>query len=346
MNSNSEHDTFFMRRALELATLGQGMVAPNPMVGCVVVYNNQVIGEGWHRQYGQPHAEVNAIASVADKSLLSLSTVYVTLEPCSHFGKTPPCADLLIHHQVKRVVICNLDINPLVGGKGIEKLRQSGIDVTTGVLENEGRVLNRRFFCFIEKQRPYLILKWAESADGFVAKPNFEPTPISNQLSRKWVHQWRSQEDAIMVGTRTALYDNPRLNVRDWSGRNPVRVVIDKQLSLSNALHLFDQSQPTLVYNHVQDRQESDLSWIKTPAEINLIDAILANLYQRKIQSVLVEGGTHLLESFLAQDLWDEIRVIQSPNYLQEGIKAPDFKATKLFSQINLMGDVLRIYRR
>ncbi len=335
-----------MRRALELATLGQGMVAPNPMVGCVVVHNGQIIGEGWHQQYGQPHAEVNAIASVADKSLLSLSTVYVTLEPCSHFGKTPPCADLLIHHQVKRVVICNVDTNPLVAGKGIEKLLQAGIEITTGMLEAQGRALNQRFFCFIEKKRPYLILKWAESADGFVAKPNFEPTPISNQLSRKWVHQWRSQEDAIMVGTRTALYDNPRLNVRDWSGRNPVRVLIDKQLSLSNALHLFDQSQPTLVYNHIQDSQESHLSWIKVPSEANLIDAILADLYQRKIQSVLVEGGTHLLESFLSQNLWDEIRVIQSPHCLGEGIKAPDFKATNLFSQINLMGDVLRIYRR
>lgn len=346
MNSNSELDTFFMRRALELATLGQGMVTPNPMVGCVVVHNGRIIGEGWHRQYGQPHAEVNAIDSVTDKTLLSSSTVYVTLEPCSHFGKTPPCADLLIHHQVKRVVICNLDTNPLVGGKGIEKLRQAGIEVTTGILETEGRALNRRFFCFIEKKRPYLILKWAESADGFVAKPNFEPTPISNGLSRKWVHQWRSHEDAIMVGTRTALYDNPRLNVRDWSGRNPVRVLIDKQLSLPSTLHLFDQSQPTLVYNHLQNHSESNRSWFKISPETNLIDAILDDLYQRKIQSVLVEGGTHLLESFLNQDLWDEIRVIQSPYYLKEGIKAPYFEAAKPFSQINLMGDALRIYRR
>lgn len=335
-----------MRRALELAKLGQGMVAPNPMVGCVVVHNGLIIGEGWHQQYGQPHAEVNAIASVVDKSILSLSTVYVTLEPCSHFGKTPPCADLLIYHQVKRVVICNLDTNPLVGGKGIQKLHQAGIEVVTGILEAEGRALNRRFFCFIEKKRPYVILKWAESADGFVAKPNFEPTPISNELTRKWVHQWRSQEDAIMVGTRTALYDNPRLNVRDWSGKNPVRVLIDRQLRLSGVLHLFDQSQPTLVYNHVQDRQQHNLSWIKIPSEINLLDAILSDLYQRKIQSVLVEGGTQLLESFLAQNLWDEIRVIQSPHYLQEGIKSPDFKGVKPLRQANLMGDILRIYRQ
>ncbi|HEY5824526.1 MAG TPA: bifunctional diaminohydroxyphosphoribosylaminopyrimidine deaminase/5-amino-6-(5-phosphoribosylamino)uracil reductase RibD, partial [Cyclobacteriaceae bacterium] len=211
-------DELFIQRTFELAQIGIGQVSPNPRVGAVVAHDGKILGEGWHKKYGEAHAEVNAILSVKDHSLLKESTVYVNLEPCSHFGRTPPCADLLIRHQVKKVVICNVDPNPLVAGQGINKLRDAGIEVVAGVLEAEGRKLNKRFFTLIEKQRPYIILKWAQTADGFVARENYESKWISNDFSRQLVHQWRSEEDAILVGTKTAAHDNPQLDVRDWSG--------------------------------------------------------------------------------------------------------------------------------
>ena len=334
----------FMRRALQLAELGRGNVSPNPMVGCVIVHDAKIIGEGWHQRYGEGHAEVNAVNAVTDKSLLPNSTVYVTLEPCSHFGKTPPCADLLIRHQVKQVVIANVDSNPLVGGKGIQKLREAGIEVITGVLEQEARKLNERFFCYIEKQRPFILLKWAESADGFIAKPDYSPVAISNAFSKKWVHQWRSHEDAIMVGTRTAQYDNPSLNVREWTGKNPIRVVIDKQLSLPPTLHLFDQTQPTLVYNLLKNEQNGLITYVQMPSEGEVIAWMLKDMYERKIQSILVEGGTQLFESFINAGLWDEIRRIQSADNLLAGIQAPHFHAP-LSKRQNMMGDMLWIYR-
>ncbi len=236
-------DELFIQRTFELAQSGIGQVSPNPRVGAVVVHDEKIIGEGWHKKYGEAHAEVNAIHSVKDQSLLQESTIYVNLEPCSHFGKTPPCADLLIRHQVKKVVVCNNDPNPLVSGQGIAKLLNAGIEVVTGVLETEGRKLNKRFFTFVEKQRPYIILKWAQTVDGFVARENYESKWISNDFSRQLVHQWRSEEDAVLVGTKTAAHDNPKLDVRDWSGRNPVRVVIDRFLRLSATLHLFNKKQ-------------------------------------------------------------------------------------------------------
>ncbi|HEY1053815.1 MAG TPA: bifunctional diaminohydroxyphosphoribosylaminopyrimidine deaminase/5-amino-6-(5-phosphoribosylamino)uracil reductase RibD, partial [Emticicia sp.] len=226
----------YMLRALQLAEIGRGQVSPNPMVGCVIVHNHEIIGEGWHQKYGSWHAEVNAVNSVQDPSKLTQSTVYVTLEPCSHFGKTPPCADLLVKHQVKKVIICNDDPNPLVAGKGIAKLRAAGIEVEQGLLAEKGRALNARFFTYVEKQRPYIILKWAETADGFIAGENYDPVKISNALSHKLAHKWRSEEDAIMVGTNTARYDNPKLNAREWQGtKNPVRIVLDKRLQLEQS---------------------------------------------------------------------------------------------------------------
>jgi diaminohydroxyphosphoribosylaminopyrimidine deaminase/5-amino-6-(5-phosphoribosylamino)uracil reductase len=243
-------DEVFMRRALELALLGMGSVSPNPMVGCVIIHHDKIVGEGWHKQYGEAHAEVNAIATIADKSLLKECTVYVNLEPCSHFGKTPPCADLLIEHRVKKVVVANLDSNPLVASEGVKKLRTAGIEVITGILEKEGRELNKRFFTFMEKQRPYIMLKWAETSDGFIARENFDSKWISNEYSRQLVHKWRAENDAVLVGTKTAFHDNPELNVRDWSGRNPVRIVLDRFLRLSEKLHVFDRKQKTLCYNY------------------------------------------------------------------------------------------------
>lgn len=319
-----------MQRGLLLAKLGAGTVSPNPMVGCVIVHEGRIIGEGYHQKYGEAHAEVNAINSVLDKSLLSASTVYVTLEPCSHFGKTPPCADLLIKHQVKKVVVCNFDPHPLVAGKGIQKLRQAGIEVEVGLLEEEGRELNKRFFTFIEKKRPFIILKWAESADGFIAKKNYEAVQISNLLSRRFVHKMRAEEDAIMVGTNTVKYDNPILNTRFWTGKNAVRVLIDKDLSLPKNVHIFDNSQKTICYTTVV-RSCTSRSVLENTTEVVLLkddfrsinELVLEDLYQRKIQSIIIEGGTILLQSFIDLGLWDEAFILKSKLMLEDGIKAP-----------------------
>ena len=331
-----------MERALQLAVLGRGKVSPNPMVGCVIVHDHKIIGEGYHQQYGGPHAEVNAINAVQNPDLLTESTCYVSLEPCAHHGKTPPCADLLVEKGVKRVVIAAVDSNPLVGGKGIEKLKKAGIEVLTGVLEKEAKDLNVRFFTMIEKQRPYVILKWAQTADGFVARKNFDSKWISSEQSRMMVHQWRAEEDAILVGTNTAQYDNPQLNVRDWAGKSPLRLVIDKALRLPQTLHLFDRSLPTIVYNLEQAEDYENLSFVKL-AENQFLETLLSDLHQRKIQSLFVEGGSQLLNSFLALGLWDEARVFESETTFEEGIAAPKIKMPQ-FNQIQLKEDVLRIY--
>lgn len=335
-----------MSRALELAALGRGQVSPNPMVGCVIVHNQRIIGEGWHRQYGGPHAEVNAVRSVVDESLFPESTIYVTLEPCSHFGKTPPCADLLIEKKVKKVVVCNDDPNPLVAGKGLAKLRAAGIEVETGVLAEQGRELNRRFFTFIEQQRPYIILKWAETADGLMAPADFRPIPISSVLSRQLVHQWRTAEDAFLVGTNTARYDDPQLNVRLWKGRNPVRIVIDKSLQLPVSLHFFDGSQPTLVYSVVPPESETagPVNVIPLDSERPFLPQLVEDLYRQKIQSVVVEGGAALLESFLKLGLWDEVRVFKSQTVLGDGLRAPVVRG-RLLNTERIDTDWLMTYR-
>jgi diaminohydroxyphosphoribosylaminopyrimidine deaminase / 5-amino-6-(5-phosphoribosylamino)uracil reductase len=316
----------FMQRALQLAQLGAGAVSPNPMVGCVIVHNDKIIGEGYHQKYGEAHAEVNAMNAVLDKSKLSESTVYVTLEPCSHFGKTPPCADLLIKHQVKKVIVCNYDPNPLVAGQGIEKLRQAGIEIEVGLLEEEGRQLNKRFFTFIEKKRPYITLKWAESADGFVAKKNYEAVQISNLLSKRFVHKMRAEEDAIMVGTNTAKYDNPRLDTRFWTGKNAIRVLIDRSLSLPKTLNIFDGSQQTICYTTVA-RSGTSSRALEVPLRATAIEQfIIQDLFQRKIQSIIIEGGTILLQSFIDLGLWDEAIILKSKMVLNEGVKSPQIE--------------------
>lgn len=317
----SEQDYLFMVRALQLAEKGRGYVSPNPMVGCVIVHEGNIIGEGWHREFGGPHAEVHAVHSVDNQSLLSESTVYVTLEPCAHWGKTPPCANLLVDKKVKKVVIAATDSNPLVGGKGIEILKNAGVEVETGVLEKEARWQNRRFFTQIEKQRPYVILKWAQTQDGFVARENFDSKWISNPQSRQLVHKWRAEEDAILVGKNTAAYDNPRLDVRDWVGKNPVRVVLDSKLELSKSLNLFDQSIPTLVFNTVKPKSEENLEWIHLPQITP--KAILQELHSRKIQSLIVEGGSQVLRQFIESGLWDEARVFTASAQFERGISSP-----------------------
>ncbi|MGC3945975.1 MAG: bifunctional diaminohydroxyphosphoribosylaminopyrimidine deaminase/5-amino-6-(5-phosphoribosylamino)uracil reductase RibD [Chryseolinea sp.] len=315
-------DVFFMRRAMELAERGRGSVSPNPLVGCVIVYDGNVIGEGWHQRYGGPHAEVNAVQSVSDHQLLKRATAYVTLEPCSHFGKTPPCADMLVRVGIQRVVISNVDPNPLVSGTGIEKLRAAGIEILTGVLEREGLTLNRRFFTMIQKGRPYIILKWAQTADGFMARENYDSKWISNVYSRQVTHKWRSEEDAIMVGTNTARRDNPQLTTRDWSGRNPTRIVIDKMLSLPRNLNLFDGTAPTVVYNQLSDEELPQESRVKITND-DFLAGLLSDLQKRRIQSVIVEGGPTTLQTFVDRNLWDEVRMFVSPSRFGKGLPAP-----------------------
>lgn len=340
---SSNSDKRYMHRALELAQLGQGRVSPNPMVGCVIVHNERIIGEGWHQKYGDWHAEVNAIRAVVDELLLPESTVYVTLEPCAHFGKTPPCADLLVDKKVKRVVVAAADTNPLVGGKGIARLRAAGIAVTTGVLEKEARWQNRRFFTFMEKQRPYVILKWAQTADGFIARPDFNSRWISGELARRLVHKWRGEEAAIMVGTNTAHYDNPHLNVRNWSGDDPIRIVIDRNLRLSPSLHLFDQTQVTLCYNLLKDESSDYVQYIKCQNPETLIPEIMADLYRRKVQTVFVEGGSVLLQECIDQQVWDELRIFTSEKTFGKGIYAPHFGGSLVGKQ-QLEQDLLSVF--
>lgn len=339
-----EKDIQYMQRALDLAQKGMGKVSPNPMVGCVIVCNDEVIGEGYHEQYGGLHAEPNAVNSIEDKSIITNSTVYVTLEPCAHHGKTPPCAELLATLKPKRVVICNDDPNPLVAGKGIQQLKDAGIEVETGVLEEKGRSLNKRFFTFQEKKRPYIILKWAETKDGFIARKDFDSKWISGEESRKLVHQWRADESSIMVGTNTAKHDNPSLNVRLVEGNNPIRIVIDRELKLPVNLNLFDQTQETIVYNSIKSEVVGKVKYVELDFSSSIIDQVLADLYTDKVLSLFVEGGTFLLNQFLEADLWDEAKIFKSTTEtFGEGIKAPLPPKNRIFSQ-QIGNDRLEFY--
>jgi diaminohydroxyphosphoribosylaminopyrimidine deaminase / 5-amino-6-(5-phosphoribosylamino)uracil reductase len=326
----------YMQRCLELALLGLGNVAPNPLVGCVITYQDKIIGEGYHQGFGKAHAEVNAINSVEDQSLLPHSTLYVNLEPCCHFGKTPPCTNLIIHKAIKRVIIGCSDPFGEVAGKGISTLKDHGVDVTVDVLGEDSRQLNKRFFTFQEKKRPFIILKWAQTADGFIDAPRhplsgIRPAWITSEKLRMLVHKWRSEEPSILVGTNTALRDDPQLNVRAWSGKQPLRLVIDRQLKLPQYLKLFDNSSPTIVFNEIKDEKLGNTEWIKIPCEQdNNLWPILQVLYSRGIQSVFVEGGQKLFQSFIEQGLWDEARVFQGPQFFGQGVRAPSIKPSSL----------------
>lgn len=361
-------DINYMFRCLELAKNGLGKVAPNPMVGSVIVYDGKIIGEGYHQQYGSAHAEVNAINSVKNKALLPKSTLYVNLEPCAHFGKTPPCADLIIKNNIKKVVIGCVDTFAEVAGKGIERLKNAGIEVVVGVLEEESLNLNKRFFTFHNKKRPYIILKWAETNDGFIDvdrghEENSNPLKkktdgfgplhstrndvnnwITSPLSKKLVHKWRSEEAAIMVGTNTALNDNPQLNVREWAGKNPIRIVLDLNLRLPNNIHLFDKLIPTLVFTYKEKKSETNLEYIQIDASKKLIPQLLETLYKKNIQSVIIEGGTMLLQSFIDENLWDEARVFIGNKTFNKGLKAPQLNIHPT-SKEKVSDDVLLIYR-
>lgn len=338
----SEKDHLLMRRALELAESGRGYVSPNPMVGCVIVQNERIIGEGYHQLFGGPHAEVNAVHSVENLELLKGSTVYVTLEPCAHWGKTPPCADLLVEKQVKKVVIAAVDSNPLVGGKGVKILQKAGIKVETGVLEKEARWQNRRFFTQIEKLRPYVILKWAQTEDGFVAREDFSSKWISGSQSRQLVHKWRAEEDAILVGKNTAMHDNPSLNVRDWVGKNPTRIVLDSNLELPEDLNIFDRSIPTICFNSKKSESLENLDFVNLGENFLILD-ILNELHKRKIQSLIVEGGRKVLSHFIESELWDEARVFTGKTKFGTGISAPKLNQNPT-ETLHIGEDLLTIY--
>jgi diaminohydroxyphosphoribosylaminopyrimidine deaminase/5-amino-6-(5-phosphoribosylamino)uracil reductase len=319
----------FMQRCLDLAALGLGKVSPNPMVGAVIVYDDKIIGEGYHQQYGQAHAEVNAVNDALSKfdnaaDLFKQSTIYVSLEPCAHYGKTPPCADLLIKHRFAKVVIGCRDPFDKVDGKGIEKLQAAGIETIVGVLEDECKWLNRRFFTRVQKQRPYVILKWAQTADEFFAPDDNHQFWITGPESRKLVHQWRSQEDAILVGKNTVAIDNPQLNVRYGDGRSPKRVVIDRRLELKPDLNVFDQSVETLIFNGVKTDVAGNNKYIALEDFDRYVPQyILYQLYLQDIQSVIIEGGAYTLNAFIDAGVWDEARIFTGGASLTTGIKAP-----------------------
>ncbi len=321
-----------MQRCLDLAQLGSGYVAPNPMVGAVIVLNNEIIGEGFHQKYGEAHAEVNAINSVNDKSLLSEAAIYVSLEPCAHHGKTPPCADLLVAHKFKRVVIGCVDSNELVSGKGIEKLQEAGIDVTLGVLEKECKALNKRFFTYLNKQRPYIVLKWAQTLDGYIDRPREEEITerkinwISAPETQSLVHHWRSQEPAILVGWKTVEHDNPSLTVREVSGKNPLRVIIDSQLNMPQDSTVYNDGDRTVIINKIKTETIGNVELIK----LNQINTknILDVLYNLQISSVFVEGGSSTIQHFLVDGYWDEARVIVGKQTFGDGIKGPRISGT------------------
>ncbi len=346
--SMHEHE-FFMKRCLELATNGLGYVAPNPMVGAVVVHDDRIIGEGFHQMYGMPHAEVNAILSVKDQSLLKKSILYVNLEPCSHMGKTPPCSDLIIKSGIPRVVIGTSDPNSLVSGKGIKKLKTSGVDVVNQILPEKCRELNKRFFTYHEKKRPYIILKWAQTSDGYMdvlRKPE-EPVGvnwISNPLSRKLVHKWRAEEQAIMAGTGTILFDDPELTLRLWEGSSPLRIVIDRNLRIPPSAKVFNNLVSTLVFNEKQNKVIRNTEYIKVEAGTNILKQIFDDLYHREILSVIVEGGKKILEYCIENEFWDEARVFIGEKTFGSGLNAPLIELDPAYSE-NILTDKLLIYR-
>lgn len=344
-----------MRRCIELAKNGLGTTYPNPMVGSVIVYDGKIIGEGWHIKAGEPHAEVNAVNSVKDKTLLKKATIYVSLEPCSHFGKTPPCCDLIIENEIPNVVVGTVDPNIKVAGNGIKKLIEAGKKVTVGVLEGECQELNKRFFTFHKKKRPYIILKWAESLDGFIAPLEIlrkalndnekKPVWITNEFSRQLVHKWRSEEQAILVGTQTVIDDNPKLDVRDWSGNNPVRIVLDQHLRIPKESQIYNNLVKTIVLTNSSNAINKE----NTIFEIidfkqNIAKQMADILYKHQIQSVIIEGGRQTLQTFINDNLWDEVRVFTGKSLIENGIKAP-FLPLKNAEKHTYIKDELRISR-
>ena len=337
----------YMQRALELAAFGIGNVAPNPLVGCVIVHNDKIIGEGWHSKFGGPHAEVNAINSVKTPEILHESTLYVTLEPCNHFGKTPPCVDLILQHKIPKVVIATLDVNPIVAGKGVLRLKENGVEVELGMLKDEVNFQNRRFITFHEKKRPYILLKWAQTEDGFMDKKRQVGERGSFQISGKAaqlaVHQWRSEEAGILIGKNTALNDNPKLNTRFWSGNNPLRIIIDSNLEIPRTHNVYDNSVRTLIFNRLETRTLFNTQLIQLDFTKSVLPDILNYAAYENIQSIMVEGGRQTIKTFLELNFWDEARVITAPIHLNEGLIAPTLNINPT-EMLQLGKDSLKVY--
>jgi diaminohydroxyphosphoribosylaminopyrimidine deaminase / 5-amino-6-(5-phosphoribosylamino)uracil reductase len=350
-------DSQYIRRCLQLAVNGKATCSPNPMVGAIVVYDGRIIGEGWHRKAGEPHAEPNAIRSVRDQSLLRKSTLYVSLEPCSHYGKTPPCVELIIRKGIPRVVIGSLDPFPLVSGRGVRKLQEAGVEVTVGVEAEACKALNKSFFTFQERKRPYVILKWAQTADGFI---DLNRTPgdgkaslkISNAFTQMLTHKLRTECDAILVGTRTALLDDPSLNSRYWSGKSPLRAAIDRQQMLPKSHHLLDGTVNTLIFTEKPSTVQGKTSWIQLDFNADFLSDMMRAFHERNVQTLLVEGGALLHESLLKAGLWDEIHVETSPQWVKSGTLAPNMENLSGYSVEEFHLDAgqnarkVKIYRR
>jgi diaminohydroxyphosphoribosylaminopyrimidine deaminase/5-amino-6-(5-phosphoribosylamino)uracil reductase len=340
----------YIKRCIQLAKNGLGNTYPNPIVGCVIVHQDKVIGEGWHQKAGGNHAEVNAINSVKDKSLLPKATLYVNLEPCNHFGKTPPCSDLIISQQIPKVIIGTIDPYDEVAGKGVEKLKKHGCEVVVGVLVEECVELNKRFLNYHANKSPYIILKWAESKDGFIdihrqiingddAKPNW----ITNQYSRQLVHKWRAEEQAIMIGTNTVVNDNPKLNVRNWLGKNPIRIVLDKNLRIQDNYRIFDGNVKTIIVTEkAKDLKVNNLFFEQIDFSKNVAKQICEILYKHEIQSVIIEGGSQTLQTFIDANLWDEARIFIGEITFSNGIHAPKIKGVESDSKM-IQSDVLKV---
>ncbi|MDH6306085.1 diaminohydroxyphosphoribosylaminopyrimidine deaminase/5-amino-6-(5-phosphoribosylamino)uracil reductase [Parabacteroides sp. PF5-5] len=323
----------YMLRCLELARHGEGKVSPNPLVGSVIVHQGKIIGEGFHRKYGEAHAEVNAIASVRDERLLKNATLYVNLEPCSHYGKTPPCSELIIRKQIPRVVVGCLDPNPVVSGNGIRMLQEAGTEVVTGVMQEASYEANKVFMTSMHLKRPYIYLKWAQSSDGFIDRMRKDaserPVTLSSPEMLQRIHKKRAETDAIMVGTRTALLDNPSLNVRYWSGKSPVRIALDRELSIPAYYHLLNGDIPTLLYSGKEKENNKNVEYVNIDYSADVLKQVLADLHRRRLNSLLVEGGAYLLNHFLQAGLWDEVQIETAAIALGEGVKAPAFKLQK-----------------
>ena len=337
---------YFIEKCISLARKGILNVSPNPMVGCVIVNDGEIVGKGYHKEYGKNHAEVNAINSVKDKSVLKNSILYVNLEPCCHHGKTPPCTDIIIKYNIPKVVIGCIDTFTKVSGQGIKKLKNNSVEVIYGVLEKDCIELNKRFFCYHIKKRPYIILKWAKSKDNFIAPINQEKSFwMTSDESKKLVHNWRAEEDAILVGRKTVVADNPYLTVRECEGKNPIRIVIDKELSLNEKSNVFDDQSETIVFNNIKTTIIDKRTYLKADFN-NLNQDILKQLYNRDILSLIIEGGAFTINSFIENGLYDEIRVFTTNKVLENGIKSPNIPEIKNSKKITINNDKLEIYIR
>ena len=342
-------DEKYMARCLQLARLAINHTAPNPMVGAVIVHNNLIIGEGYHRRYGEPHAEPMAILSVKNQNLLPESTLYVNLEPCSHFGKTPPCANLIIEKRIKHVVIGAPDPNPKVAGRGIKLLREAGIEVTIGVLEHAARQLNKRFYCFHENKRPYITIKWAQTADGFIdtcrnsAKEH--ALAISNATTSQLTHKMRAENMAIMVSTNTVLMDNPSLTVRFWSGRNPIRIILDRNGRIPSHFNVKDGKTLSYIFTDKSEVSTDNLNYIKLENDYYDLNSVFRKLFELKIHSVLVEGGAKLLTSIIRAGMWDEANIEVSPLKIGEGVTAPTLVNAEKEYALNYDGQQWKHYK-